>query len=136
MGAVGFKVPSGIGIGNGVHKQLHIFAPAAVQQEPAAVGINPTALIHFGKHFQNAGGSVQADIFGNNEIHIRIGEFQLIQRCFLRHSPGRNAVGAAAAIIPECRAAFFTAAELPGIVQLQYRVCSGVNQTNNVKDKL
>ena len=47
IGAVCLKVLSGIGLGKGVDEQLHVFPSTAVEQKPAAVGVDPAPVLQF-----------------------------------------------------------------------------------------
>ena len=63
MGAIGLKIPPGIGVRERVHEQLHVLGPAVIQQEPGAVGVDPAALTQLGQHFQHTGHPIQAQVF-------------------------------------------------------------------------
>ena len=104
-----------------------------IQQEPGAVGVDPAALTQLGQHFQHTGHPIQAQVFGNDEVHIRIGKFQLVQGRFLGECPGGNAVGAAAAVVPEGRAVAAVGMENALLVQFQHGIGSGVYEANNIE---
>ena len=135
MGSVGFKIPSGIHPGQRIHKQLDILSPAPFKQKPRAVRVNPASFIQLRQHFQYAGRSVQAQILGEDKVHVRAGEFQLIERGFLLKGARGNTVCAAAVVIPERRTVLLGFAKHALLIQLQNGVRDGVHQPNDVEKR-
>lgn len=73
MGSVGFKIPSGIHLGQRIHKQLDILSPAPFKQKPRAVRVNPASSFSFDSISNTQGVPFRHRYLERSKVLVRAG---------------------------------------------------------------